>query len=147
MVKANPAGVVGMCSAMHAEIERSVLWQQELRGFDEFIKDMRSQYQTSLGLGVSFPNDSARRQRKRSRNSRGQAFAQGQPFRNQGGAHSGQQNTHFRSSLPGNTGRGQESRVGAPSSVPDIAALRARGACFDFAHGNCRRGESCRFAH
>ena len=43
---------------MHAEFERSVLWQQDLRNFSEFIKDMRSQYQTSLGLGVCFPNDS-----------------------------------------------------------------------------------------
>ena len=144
-VKANPAGLVGMCSAMHAEIERSVLWQQELRGFDEFIKDMRSQYQTSLGLGVSFPNDSSRRQRKRSRNFRGQSFARGQPFRSQGDAYSSQQNTPFSSCHLGNRDRGQDSRIGAPSSVPDIASLRAQGACFDFANGNCRRGGSCKF--
>ena len=146
-VKANPAGVVGMCSAMHAEIERSVLWQQELRGFGEFIRDMRSQYQTSLGLGVSFPNDSSRRQRKRSRSFRGQSFARGQPFRSQGNADSSQQNTPFMSSRLENRGRGQDSRIGAPSSVPDIASLRAQGACFDFANGNCRRGGSCRFLH
>ena len=76
-VKANPAGLVGMCSAMHAEIERSVLWQQELRGFDVFIKDMRAQYQTSLGLGTSFANDAARRQRRRPRSSRGRSFSRG----------------------------------------------------------------------
>ena len=31
-VEANPAVVVGMCSAMHAEIERSVLWQSKSCG-------------------------------------------------------------------------------------------------------------------
>ena len=94
-VKANPAGLVGMRSAMHAEIERSVLCQQELRGFGEFIEDMRSQYQTSLGLGTGFANDAAGRQKRRSRNSRGRPFSRGQGFQGRADSFRNQQNAPF----------------------------------------------------
>ena len=52
-IKANPAGVVGMCNNMHADIKRSDICNEELKPLGEFIKDMKTQYQTSLGLGAS----------------------------------------------------------------------------------------------
>ena len=149
-VKANPAGLVGMCSAMHAEIERSVLWQQELRSFDEFIKDMKSQYQTSLGLGTSFANDSARRQRRRPRGSRGRGFSRGQGFQGRANAFRSQQDPAMVGNPNGYRGRGrgaQGAQGGSTRKLVDIAALRARGACFDYSAGSCARGDSCRFFH
>ena len=58
--KANPAGVVNMASAMHSDIKRSALYNEELSPFQEFAREMQSQYQTSLGLGTSFAKDSMR---------------------------------------------------------------------------------------
>ena len=46
---ANPAGVVGLCSYMHAELERSALYNDELKPLKDFMRDMTTQYQTSLG--------------------------------------------------------------------------------------------------
>ena len=149
-VKANPAGLVGMCSAMHAEIERSVLWQQELRSFDEFIKDMRSQYQTSLGLGTSFANDAARRQKRRNRNSRGRSFSRGQGFQGRANAFRNQQNAPFVSNPNGFRGRergAQGTQGGSSRNLVDIASLRSRGICYDYSAGSCGRGDSCRFFH
>ena len=56
-IKANPAGVVGMCNNMHADIKRSAIYNEELKPLGEFIKDMKTQYQTSMGLGTSFARD------------------------------------------------------------------------------------------
>ena len=36
-LKANRAGLIGMCSALHAEFEQSVFCQQDLQNFSEFI--------------------------------------------------------------------------------------------------------------
>ena len=149
-VKANPAGLVGMCSTMHAEIERSVLWQQELRSFDEFMKDMRSQYQTSLGLGTSFANDAARRQKRRPRSSRGRPFSRGQGFQRRTDTFRSQQDATMVGNQYGYRGRGrgtQGSQGGLTRNLVDIAALRARGVCYDYSAGACARGDSCRYFH
>ena len=149
-VKANPAGLVGMCSTMHAEIERSVLWQQELRSFNEFMKDMRSQYQISLGLGTSFANDAARRQRRRPRSSRGRAFSRGhgQGFQHHANAFRSQQDTTGNPNGFRGRGRGAHgAQGGLARNLVDIAALRARGVCYDYSAGSCARGNSCRFFH
>ena len=147
-VKANPAGLVGMCSSMHAEIERSVLWQQELRSFNEFMKDMKSQYQTSLGLGTSFANDVARRQKRRPRSSRGRAFARGQGFQRSANTFRSQQDATFVGNPHAYRGRGRGARgAQGVSNLVDIAALRARGICYDYSAGGCARGDSCRFFH
>ena len=144
-VKANPSGLVGLCSAMHAEIERSVLWQKELREFSEFIKDMKSQYQTSLGLGGGFANDAARRPKRRSRNTRGRYFSRDQSFQGRVDSYPLQQNAPFvNTSL---RGRGRGIPGGSSRNLIDIAELRARGICFDYRAGNCGRGDSCRFLH
>ena len=65
---ANPAGAVGMVQTMHNEIERAILYgDQELKPLREFAREMRTQYQTSLGLGKPFPRDTAAGARKRTR--------------------------------------------------------------------------------
>ena len=41
-VKANPAGVVGMCTTMHAEFKKATLYNEELRTLPDFMKSMTS---------------------------------------------------------------------------------------------------------
>ena len=132
-VNANPSGLVGLCSAMHAEIQRSVLWQKELRDFSDFFKDMKSQYQTSLGLGGGFATDAARRPKRRSRNTRGRYFSHGQSLRVD--SYPNQQSAPVVSNSLRGRGRG----MGSSRNLVDIAELRARGICFDYRAGNCGR--------
>ena len=40
--KANPAGVVGMASAMHSDIKRSALYNEELSPFQDFAREMQA---------------------------------------------------------------------------------------------------------
>ena len=125
-VKANRVALVGMSSALHAEFERSLLWQQELRKFSVFITDVRSQYHASLGLGVCFRIDSSRRQKRRSMSSRGRSFARGRSIQGRVESFPYQQNAPFSSSLPINSGRGRGTQVGCPRSLVDIASLRSQ---------------------
>ena len=137
-----------MCSAMHAEIERSVLWQQELRSFDDFIKD--TQYPRSLGLCTSFAKDAAGRQKRRPRSSRGRSFSRGQGFQGRADAFRNQQDATFVSN-PNcfrGRGRGSQGTQGCSSrNLLDIASLRSRGICYDYSAGSCGRRDSCRLFH
>ena len=119
---ANPAGLVGMCSAMHAEFEHCTLFNKELRGLRDFTKEMKSQYQTSLGLGSSFPNDSVARKAAKRKTNSGQSFS-------------------FR--------RGQFIRPGMGRGQQEVAAVsdRGRNPCYAFRAGTCGRGTACRFDH
>ena len=45
----NPAGFVGLAAAMHSEFEAAAFDNNTLRPFDDFLKDLKSVYQTSLG--------------------------------------------------------------------------------------------------
>ena len=47
---ANPAGVVGLAAAMHCEFEAATFHGNKLKSLQDFMNEMRSQYQTSLGL-------------------------------------------------------------------------------------------------
>ena len=49
--QANPNGLVGLSTGMHTEIKQSAVFGTELPPLEVFMKDMRVQYQTSLGLG------------------------------------------------------------------------------------------------
>ena len=70
--QAHPAGAVGLCQALHNEIERSTLYgDQTLKSLREFSKKMKPQYQTSLGLGKPFAKDTFLRGRRRARRGRG----------------------------------------------------------------------------
>ena len=134
--QANPAGVVGLCTAMHTNFEQCAVINKELSPQDVFIREMTSQYQTSLGLGFGFPNDStARKSRRRT------TF-----------------NTYPRSGLLRGRGLTREqqrelSETGNRSSTDSVsqrvaqAARRARGVCHGFLSGTCWRGASCRFLH
>ena len=65
----NPAGFVGLTAAMHNEFKVAAYEDNVLRPFEDFVKDMKSVYQTSLGLGTAFAKDAfpgSRRRRGRS---------------------------------------------------------------------------------
>ena len=66
--QANPAGVVGMSNAMHDEFKRAAVHGCELKNLDDFMKDMKGQYNTSLGLGEAFRNNIPERNKRRDRN-------------------------------------------------------------------------------
>ena len=66
-LQANPSGVVGMSAAMHADLENACFYNNELRSLEDFTKEMKSQYQTALGLGTPFSKDTYRATRRRSR--------------------------------------------------------------------------------
>ena len=53
----NPAGFVGLTAAMHNEFKVAAYEDNVLRPFEDFVKDMKSVYQTSLGLGTAFVKD------------------------------------------------------------------------------------------
>ena len=145
-IQANPAGVVGMCTSMHGELKRAAVYDEDLKPLDDFVRDMRSQYQTSLGLGTPFSKDT-RRPRKRSRNSRGRPYSLMSGYRQRGvdrmqqsqlnSFHAGEANTL------GRQGHLTSSRV---SRMADFTN-RGRAPCFDYQAGTCRRGASCRFQH
>ena len=74
-IGANPAGVVGMCNSLHAEIKRSAHFNEQLKPLREFRRELQTQYQTFLGLGSSFPKDSGVRGRRREHGPWPHAFA------------------------------------------------------------------------
>ena len=143
--QANPAGVVGVCTAMHTELKRSAVLSDGLRPLDEFLREMRSQYQTCLGLGESFPNDKMVRGKRRSR---GDQYWKGRAWRRSGnpsdlsGRGSVTSNLHEHNPYMSSTVRGGRGR-GLTASIP----VRGRGDCYDFQAGTCRRGGACRFFH
>ena len=147
--QANPAGVVGMCNTMHSEFKRSAFYADELKPFPDFMKEMKAQYQTSLGLGDSFPNDKTARDKRRAGNvnySRGRSWQRSSHIGDIGSRSSpGNQFSNYDSYVPGANfhgfGRGQ------PNSVPIRGRGGGRGNCFAFQAGTCRRGAACRFNH
>ena len=135
--QANPAGLVGMCDAMHADIKSSAVHSSGLRPLGEFLKDMRAQYNTSLGLGMAFRNDISSRDKRRGRG--------GRSSRNQGWR-SLERFDGRNSSRGSNTGEVTNFAGGQRGQV-NRAPLRGRGDCYAFLAGNCRRGGACRFQH
>ena len=74
--QANPAGLVGMCNAMHADIKGATVHSTRMKSLSEFMKEMKSQYNTYLGLSEPFRNDITPRNKRRGRggrSTRGQA--------------------------------------------------------------------------
>ena len=126
--RANPAGVVGMTAAMHAAIERAVMFNEDQKALSEFITDMKAQYLTSFGLGTPFSKDDGRN-RRRSR--RGRPYFRERRLFNQG---------LTRAQLE------QQVPLDA-AATPSIPPVRGRGLCYAYQAGTCRRGGSCRFEH
>ena len=135
--QANPAGVVGMCGAMHSEFERCTIFNEELKPLRVFMRDMKAQYQTSLGLGRGFINDAAarksaqtyRRGRGSSYRLRGTLSGRGLNREQLGGG-----DTYHQGNGVVGAGRGR-------------ITPRDRGICFGYQNGTCRRGSTCRFFH
>ena len=143
--QANPAGLVGMCNAMHADIKRSAVHSTGLKSLGEFMKEMRSQYNTYLGLGESFHNDITRRERRRGRVSRyprNQSWRTSERIINQ---NSGRAQRSNQSLIPtrASTDFGQINRA----QLNPIPLRAGRNDCYAFLAGNCRRGNECRFVH
>ena len=146
---ANPAGAVGMAQAVHNKVKRAILYgDQELKPLWEFAREMRSQYQTSLGLGKPFPRDTVPGTRRRTRNFRNLSrYRYGRDTGTQ--VFPGTQlGSTVRGFIPG--GRGGDYDWGIPpagSGQAQAAPKRGRGACLNYQDGNCLRGRACRFTH
>ena len=130
--QANPNGVVGLSAAMHDEFDRTIVFNDQLKPLQEFMSCMKSQYQTSLGLGSSFPKDFGGRSRQRdNRRSRGGSFFPRRRF----------------STLGSGRGlQGQQEHFVADQGTRAIP-IRGRGPCYAFQEGRCHRGGTCRFSH
>ena len=150
-VQANPAGAVGLCQAMHSEIERATLYgNQKLKAPRQFYTEMKTQYQTSLGLGKSFSKDSSRG-RRRLRRGRGQfQFRGANPYsRGQGFARGHITTPTFAGVVPtgGTTQYSQENTGVSAGYTTQATPLRGRNICYNYQAGNCQRGRSCRYLH
>ena len=140
----NPAGVVGLAAAMHSEFESTAIYSNKLRSLDDFMKDMRSQYQTSLGLGTPFAKDSFPGTRRR-RGGRGRSYWRNRRFYTQGVNRMQEQQSLGTEGFQG---------IGQPAD-PSGAVMgqrggyphRGRGICYAYGSGNCHRGASCKFLH
>ena len=152
--KANPAGVVGMCNSMHGENKRAAMYNDKLKPLDDFIKEMKGQYQTSLGLGSSFNRDTSIQGIRRGRRRRGRAFYRGDRYRGQGyarGLNRGQPHE------PAGYSRGRTARFEYPEIQPyhdgsqpmggNGTPMQGPGVCYSFQAGTCKRGRSCKFTH
>ena len=134
--KANPAGVVGMAAAMHSNIKRSALYNDELKPSKEFLRDMQSQYQTSMGLGTSFFKDSSTRGRRRSRSFRGRGRSR-YPY--QGWSSFQMMQQPLQAPFANAAGGG---RAGVAASGQEDRRI-----CYDYRAGSCLRGGACRYRH
>ena len=126
-MQANPSGVVGMATSLHADLENSCFYNTELKSLKEFTRDMKSQYQTSLGLGAPFRKDTYPATRSR-RSAGNRGFYRG--LRPQG------------LSTPQITAT---SAAGGDPRRP--MQFRGSNECFAYNAGSCLRGAACRFLH
>ena len=133
--QANPAGVVGMCSAMHANFEQYTIVNKELAPLENFEREMASQYQTSLGLGLGFLNDAVAQKGRR-----WNTYNRGRPFPRPGYLGGGGLTRQQQNELMAGTG------VAGRGGRPSRAARRSR-VCFGYHNGTCGRGMACRFLH
>ena len=116
-----------MASAMHADLENACFYNNELNSLKDFDREMKSQYQTSLGLGTPFNKDTYQATRRR-RTARGRGMFGGRPTRGVSRAQSAQFSA---------------ARGGQGFTPP----IRGRGVCFGYNLGTCHRGTACRFLH
>ena len=120
--QANPNGLVGLSTGMHTEFKQSAVFATELPPLEDFMKDMRVQYQTSLGLGAPFPKDAVPRARRRvfrQGRDRGRNFVR--PLAQGGSQYPADSADNTRSSFqPIAGGRG----------LADFGAMRNQGLCF-----------------
>ena len=140
--RANPAGVVGMCNNMHAEIKRTAIYNDDLKPLGEFINHIKTQYQTSLGLGSPFPRDPSIQGYRRGRKARGRSYLRSPRYQGLGfsrGRGISHQGTAAYPSGQGTDMIGQWSNTAVP--------IRGPGVCYDYQAGTCKRGRACKFFH
>ena len=142
-IHANPAGVVGMCNNMHGDMKRAAVYNDALSPVDDFLKEMKAQYNTSLGLGSSFARDSAIQGSRRGRRRRGRgafrgsryqwpAYTRGQGLAQPQGVNNPERSTFY---------------DGVQPVASNPASMRGPGPCYAYPSGNCNRGRACRFTH
>ena len=152
-----------MCTALHADIERGALFNEDLKSLKSSMTEMKAQYQTSFGFGDPFPKDSFTRKKKVGKRQRRRPTSRGRWYGSQGlnrqqlgqfpfspsggqtfvpgGAHNYQGVS--RGNFQG-ISRGNYQGVGRGTSEP---ASGGRGICYAFQAGECRRGTGCRYLH
>ena len=137
-----------MCNMVHGEIKRAAMYNDELKALPDSMKEIKTQYQTSLGLGVSFTRDASVQGSRRGRRTRGRAYHRSHMVLGQG-------STRFLGSAQQQAGAAYASGRGVGSMYQESQAaywnnmvpIRDRGVCYNFQAGNCTRGRSCRFLH
>ena len=137
--QANPNGLVGLSTGMHTEFKQSAVFATELPPLEVFMKDMRVQYQTSLGLGAPFPKDAVPRARRR-------VFRQGRD-RGRNFVRAPAQGGSQYPADPADNTRSSLQMIAGGRGLADFGAMRNQGLCFAYQNGNCGRGRSCRFRH
>ena len=122
---------------------RATVYGEELKPLREFMRDMITQYQISLGLVSSFPQESESRFKKRPAGGRSLAnYSAGRGARMFGMSRKQiLQQTPF----SGAPTLGFQPEFGGGSS--GFVLRDYRGICFDYRAGICRRGGGCRFRH
>ena len=143
---ANPAGVVGLAAAMHCEFEAATFHGNKLKSLQDFMKEMRSQYQTSLGFGATFAKDAFPGTRRRT-SWRGLGFWRNRRFSQQGSLREQVTPQGASSGTYGDARGAQATIVGAGAGRGSGVRRSVSNACYDFQAGNCRRGASCRYLH
>ena len=122
---------------------RATVYGEELKPLREFMRDMITQYQTSLGLVSSFPRESGSQFKKRRAGGRGQAnYRAGRGARMFGMS---RQQILQQTPFSGAPTLGFQPGFGGGSS--GFVPRDDRGICFDYRAGICRRGGGCRFRH
>ena len=141
-VLANPAGVVGMCTSMHSEFEREAFLGEGLKPLKESMRDMKAQYQTSLGLGSPFSKD-----KKQGKRTRRRPFYRGRRYGPQGfGQRRMEDISHQNMASQGFGAPGQQN-LRDSNRASTTGGNSTRGVCYDYQSGDCRRGNACRFLH
>ena len=145
---ANPAGLVGMCNMVHGEIKRAAMYNDELKALPDFMKEIKTQYQTSLGLGASFARDAALQGYGRGRRARGRAYYRSRMVQGQGPTrYQGSPQQQATAEYTGGRGARAMHQGSQASYGNNLVPIRGRGVCYDFQSGNCTRGRGCRFLH
>ena len=141
--QAKPNGFVGMGTVMHSNIEQGALFNKELKPVKEAMTDFRAVYQTSLGLGSSFPKDSQSRSKREAKRSRRRSYPRGGWYGAPGVGRGLQEHVSY--AARGGLSFAQNLRGSGLGLAENMS--RGRGACYAFQAGECRRGSSCRYSH
>ena len=145
--EANPAGFVGLSSLLHSDLEEGVVFSEKLKPLKDSLVALRAQYQTSLGLGDAFPKDSMARKKNKAKRQRRRPFSRGRWYGSQGLNRQQHEQLPFmyQGGQPFGPAGQQAIQGSGRGAVAPVNA--ARGRCYAFQAGECRRGSGCRYSH